>query len=197
MGIAQVTLQSLDGAHEWLVAHADNLGTNLTFHARAGVNGERLRVVGEARGEPIAPTAHAHVPVAPAAHANDPVHAPADAQTKFARLKATQPLTPAGDRGPMALGASDARATGAGSGETTTPRDVTEADIWKIRGQTLYFFNQLRGLQIIDIRTPMGLSFLASSPCRLSAKTCTFWTTRTRSCSRAKARVGTRAKSLR
>jgi hypothetical protein len=155
-GITQVTLQSLDGAHEWLVAHADNLGTNLTFHARAGVNRERLRVVGEARDEPIAPAAHAHVPVAPAAHANDPVHAPADAQTKFARLKATQPLAPAGDRGPMTPGARDARATGAGAGETTTPRDVTESDIWKIRGQTLYFFNQLRGLQIIDISNPDG-----------------------------------------
>lgn len=40
----------------------------------------------------------------------------------------------------------------------TTPRDsesegreVVESDIWKIRGQTLYFFNQLRGLQVIDL----------------------------------------------
>lgn len=30
-------------------------------------------------------------------------------------------------------------------------RAVVESDIWKIRGQTLYFFNQLRGLQVIDL----------------------------------------------
>lgn len=36
----------------------------------------------------------------------------------------------------------------------TTPREVVESDIWRIRGQTLYFFNQLRGLQVIDISHP-------------------------------------------
>ncbi len=33
-------------------------------------------------------------------------------------------------------------------------REVVESDIWKIRGQTLYFFNQYRGLQIIDLSNP-------------------------------------------
>ena len=33
-------------------------------------------------------------------------------------------------------------------------RDVVESDIWKISGDTLYFFNQYRGLQIIDISVP-------------------------------------------
>jgi hypothetical protein len=33
-------------------------------------------------------------------------------------------------------------------------REVVESDIWKIRGQTLYFFNQLRGLQVLDISNP-------------------------------------------
>src|SRR5262245_42306977 len=33
-------------------------------------------------------------------------------------------------------------------------REVVESDIWKIREQTLYFFNQYRGLQIIDIADP-------------------------------------------
>jgi hypothetical protein len=148
-GITQVTLQSLDGPHEWVtraVAHADGLGTNLTFHAPARVNPEHLRVVGEAHSGPVAP----------AADTIEPVRAPADAQTKFARLSATQPLAPPGNRGPMAPGALDAGATEVAGGETTTARDVTESDIWKIRGQTLYFFNQLRGLQIIDISNPDG-----------------------------------------
>lgn len=42
--------------------------------------------------------------------------------------------------------------TGAKSGGTT--REVTESDIWKFDGDTLYFFNQYRGLQVIDISKP-------------------------------------------
>ncbi len=33
-------------------------------------------------------------------------------------------------------------------------RDVVESDIWRLRGDTLYFFNQNRGLQIIDVANP-------------------------------------------
>ncbi|MBI2929351.1 MAG: beta-propeller domain-containing protein [Verrucomicrobia bacterium] len=36
----------------------------------------------------------------------------------------------------------------------TAPRAVVESDIWKLRGDTLYFFNQYRGLQIIDVAAP-------------------------------------------
>jgi hypothetical protein len=35
-----------------------------------------------------------------------------------------------------------------------TSRTVVESDIWKVSGDTLYFFNQLRGLQVIDISQP-------------------------------------------
>lgn len=41
----------------------------------------------------------------------------------------------------------------AAPGEDKT-RSVVESDIWKIDGDTLYFFNQYRGLQIIDIAKP-------------------------------------------
>jgi hypothetical protein len=33
-------------------------------------------------------------------------------------------------------------------------REVVESDIWKLRGDTLYFFNQYRGLQIMDVSQP-------------------------------------------
>jgi hypothetical protein len=46
-------------------------------------------------------------------------------------------------------GSTDPASTGSASG-----RAVVESDIWKIRGNTLYFFNQLRGLQVIDIADP-------------------------------------------
>ena len=34
------------------------------------------------------------------------------------------------------------------------PREVEESDIWRMDGDRLYFFNQFRGLQIIDISDP-------------------------------------------
>lgn len=34
------------------------------------------------------------------------------------------------------------------------PRAVVESDIWKVDGSTLYFFNQQRGLQVIDLADP-------------------------------------------
>src|SRR5881392_2070491 len=51
------------------------------------------------------------------------------------------------DVGPTALPGADPKA-GAPS------RDVVESDIWKTSGDTLYFFNQYRGLQVIDISAP-------------------------------------------
>src|SRR5437867_3005901 len=38
--------------------------------------------------------------------------------------------------------------------QLTQLRAVTESDIWEINGDTLYFFNQYRGLQVIDISQP-------------------------------------------
>jgi len=49
-------------------------------------------------------------------------------------------------------GFADLDAAGPGSREGT--RDVVESDIWRISGDRLYFFNQYRGLQIIDISDP-------------------------------------------
>ncbi len=39
-------------------------------------------------------------------------------------------------------------------GDGAETREVVESDIWKIKGNTLYFFNQYRGLQVIDISSP-------------------------------------------
>ncbi len=45
-------------------------------------------------------------------------------------------------------------ATALAPATATASRSVVESDIWKVSGDTLYFFNQLRGLQIIDISQP-------------------------------------------
>ena len=39
--------------------------------------------------------------------------------------------------------------------------EVVESDIWKIDGNILYFFNQYRGLQILDIENPLEPQLLA------------------------------------
>ena len=43
--------------------------------------------------------------------------------------------------------------TGASSADTA-PRLVAESDIWRLAGDRLYFFNELRGLQVFDIANP-------------------------------------------
>ncbi|HVY68417.1 MAG TPA: beta-propeller domain-containing protein, partial [Verrucomicrobiae bacterium] len=52
----------------------------------------------------------------------------------------------------MAPGSATLDTLRAGSGASaTTSRAVVESDIWKVDGNTVYFFNTYRGLQVIDI----------------------------------------------
>lgn len=44
--------------------------------------------------------------------------------------------------------------TAAAPPATGEAREVVESDIWKIDGDTLYFFNQYRGLQVLDVKQP-------------------------------------------
>lgn len=62
-----------------------------------------------------------------------------------------------GDAWPMVLagGAEDAnKRFDTATSAPPTNREVVESDIWQIRGETLYFFNQYRGLQVIDLANP-------------------------------------------
>jgi hypothetical protein len=54
----------------------------------------------------------------------------------------------------------DANPTGPES--STAGREVVESDIWRIRGDTLYFFNQFRGLQVIDLSQPDAPALLGT-----------------------------------
>ena len=40
------------------------------------------------------------------------------------------------------------------TGSSAASREVAESDIWRVAGDRLYFFNQLRGLQVFDIADP-------------------------------------------
>jgi hypothetical protein len=67
-------------------------------------------------------------------------------QTRFDGAQAASPDL----RGNYDVGAPTA---GNGDGGEAT-RQVEESDIWKLDGNTLFFFNQYRGLQMIDITLP-------------------------------------------
>src|SRR6266446_5413662 len=58
-------------------------------------------------------------------------------QTNFSLISATQPSAPQTFRGPVSNGPLGP-ASATDNNSTTTPRTVTESDIWKIRGNTLY-----------------------------------------------------------
>lgn len=44
----------------------------------------------------------------------------------------------------------------------TSPGQAVEADIWRTQGKTVFFFNQLRGLQVIDLADPAAPQMKAS-----------------------------------
>ena len=48
-----------------------------------------------------------------------------------------------------------------GTGDST-PRAVAESDIWKVQDDRLYFFNELRGLQVFDLSKPAAPALLGT-----------------------------------
>ena len=51
---------------------------------------------------------------------------------------------------------------GIDAGAVTNADTPVEADIWKVDGNTVYFFNQLRGLQVLDLTNPADPRLTAS-----------------------------------
>lgn len=52
----------------------------------------------------------------------------------------------------------------AGAGGEAAGRSVVESDIWVVRDQTLFFFNQYRGLQTIDVSNPDAPRLVSTFP---------------------------------
>lgn len=49
-----------------------------------------------------------------------------------------------------------------GAAPPADPREVVESDIWRLDGDRLYFFNQNRGLQLIDVADPDAPAILST-----------------------------------
>jgi hypothetical protein len=132
-GVRKVTLESRPrlGGAGWeprQVARLNGEGGECEFRLPVSVRLEVLRVRAD-ESEPLPPELYQGTSVA------DP-----------------QPANSGGWWGDLAYGVPEWRA-----GDAEGPpadREVVESDIWQIRGDTLYFFNQYRGLQVIDIEEP-------------------------------------------
>jgi hypothetical protein len=144
-GIRKVTLESRSRveAGAWVpraVERLDGTGGVVTFRLPLSAQIELLRVRGDA-SEPL--------PAAFYAGTN-----------KFGGAVSTAPQ-------------SDLVRNGSFDGLTGTPpaevggggeRAVVESDIWRLRGDTLYFFNQYRGLQVIRLTPPDAPRVLGTLP---------------------------------
>ncbi len=134
-GVRKVTLESRPrlGTGAWVpkaVQRTDGKAATLTFRIQLSQQTEMLRVRGD-EAEAL------------------PASFYATGKTNFNGQTSTSAPSTAGpvySAGPE--GNTDAtRDSGAG-------RAVVESDIWKIDGTRLYFFNQYRGLQVVDLANP-------------------------------------------
>jgi len=133
-GVKKVTLEARArlGAGTWApraVERTDGSGKPVTFRLARSEKLEMLRVRGDAQ-EALPSSFYAGT------------------NTFNGQASASGPLA----EGPVFAG-PEAGDNGAGAPKEQT-REVVESDIWKIRGDTLYFFNQYRGLQVIDLGQP-------------------------------------------
>src|SRR5439155_9372030 len=144
-------------------------GTNVVVVASVPPGFQRLTLEGRAR---FGSGAWAPVAVTQmnGAAASVTFRVPCARQVELLRLRAdTQQALPASFYGgtnfflgpptnsvPSPIGTGiDGGPVGPGAGPTdTSPRAVVESDIWKLDGDRLFFFNQYRGLQVINISKP-------------------------------------------
>ena len=132
-GTRRVTLQALSGT-TWKtrsVAHVNGSGSNVVFNVPVTARSKTMRVIG-CTTDTLPATFYSGT-------------------TNFATVTRTKPQTPGNAVGGVySKGVTVTNAVTDNSNSST----VVEADIWKLSGNTLFFFNQYRGLQVIDLTDP-------------------------------------------
>jgi hypothetical protein len=143
-GLKRATLECRErlGQGNWVpaaVAHSDGAGGTVTFRLPLSSQVEILRVRGDAT-DPLPSSFYTDA----TSFLEESGGAGVPGDPRFATtLDGTTPVT---------------------TESTSAPREVVESDIWRIRGQRLYFFNQYRGLQIIDITNPDAAAVRGTLP---------------------------------
>ncbi len=137
-GFKRITLESRTrlGQGSWVprgVKRFDGSGSTFTFRLKLEETLEILRVVGTV--EDLLPESFYGGKKTFAGPSSGPAKALPGAPVAIAAPGLEAPAV----REPEADEASGA------------PRDIVESDIWQVRGNRMYFFNQYRGLQVIDI----------------------------------------------
>jgi len=145
-GWEAVTLESRQHANSgaWVPRAVARTTGRVVFKLPASLNGQLLRARGEAQ-EPLPRSFYRGR------------HAFVNRKSSFWR-----PGTGLGEVFTLAADASVAGnvnlpvagVAGMGSASGGSARTVEESDIWEWSGDTLYFFNQLRGLQVIEVSNP-------------------------------------------
>lgn len=150
-GIHRVTLQSrtqlptgtwIPRAVQWANTNGDTLKFELPMDATTGW----VRVVEDS---------DADLPLPLSFYTGLSAFAPNPAQASLESMSGPGVITT------TATGAGAAPNNPAASG---TPATVVESDIWHIDGNTLYFFNQDRALQVIDIANPKAPALIGWLP---------------------------------
>lgn len=138
-GLKKLTLECRNqfGRGTWTpcaVARADGTAGEITFTIEQSENVSLLRVRGEST-EPLPASFYAGTK----SFAGQP------SGTGTEMLPPNAPIDSAGAKNTAVSPVASADAGG---------RAVVESDIWQVSGDTLYFFNQYRGLQVVDLTTP-------------------------------------------
>ena len=139
-GLQAVVLESraLTNAGAWVpraVARSGLASGKVSFTVSASLKSQKLRVRGIAR-DPLPQSFY-------------------KGKHEFASRKSSS-WRPDKGRGEVFTLSADGGLLAAATPPTaaTTTRTVVESDIWKLNGDTLYYFNQLRGLQVFDLSNP-------------------------------------------
>lgn len=156
-GTKRVTLQLLE-AKKWVtraIAHVDGSGNDVTFQVPHGTPKNRLRVTGSST-DPL-PTSFFQGQTNFATASTGVVVSSGQSSSGAGAVSLASGGAQTGNSSSFSGGSlSSVASSSNGSSLSTAQAQPTpvESDIWEIEGDTLYFFNQYRGLQIIDLSVP-------------------------------------------
>ncbi|MEA3207319.1 MAG: hypothetical protein QOE70_376 [Chthoniobacter sp.] len=139
-GFKSVVLRQRTAPNVWRalgVRKTDPAGGSVGFHLKSEVALRALRVTGE-RATASTSSVAAGISLFPA----DPA------------LQTSNGFFSAGGVTPGVVAFASAAGSGSLSDPSTPSRAVAESDIWRVAGDRLYFFNELRGLQVFDVANP-------------------------------------------